>query len=80
MEANICNNCVNVTSCMYQNESKSQMLCELHEIKENVPKQPKIKQSNKLESINGLCSTCEYKNDCKLRSSEQFIFQCEHYC
>ena len=79
MEANICNNCVNVTSCMYQHTSKSQILCELHEMQQQVPEKTKTIPSNNIGSINGLCSTCDHNNDCKLRSSEHFIFQCEHY-
>lgn len=81
MEASICNNCVNNTICVYQNDFKTEVKvsCELHQVEQHHEKPPKTNKKATTDAIKDLCSGCDFKLDCAFRHSEHFIFQCEHY-
>ncbi len=81
MEASICNNCVNNTTCVYQSglENEIRVVCESHEIEPIYLQKPEVKYLNNSDFAKDLCSICDFKNTCSLRNSEHFVYQCEQY-
>lgn len=81
MEANICNNCVNDTTCVYQSglENNRRVVCESHETELAFFQKSELTNLTQSDLVKDLCSICDFKNNCSLRSSEHFVYQCEQY-
>ena len=77
----VCFNCVYSESCMLELRATTPILhCEEH-FTETTNEKPFIALSNGNQSNNfiGLCSSCDFKETCSLRSEKEIIINCEHY-
>ena len=77
----LCYNCVYSGLCHAESQAKTPVLqCEEHFTKGS-DERPFVANSNQPETNNylGLCSTCDHKESCSLRSEKEIIINCEHY-
>ncbi len=80
----LCPNCIYSGNCITQAKAVSPIYyCEEHfvEARQEVPITDKSIKPIPFDSENliGLCTSCDVRSSCTLRSEESIIFNCEHY-
>lgn len=80
----LCPNCIYSGNCLTEAKSINPIYyCEEHFVKakKEAPHVDQIKRPIPLELTNteGLCVSCDHKNDCLWRTDSQVVFSCEHY-
>ncbi len=82
--SDLCSNCLHTSDCVFKKIATAPIVfCEEHEafnlngsvIKQLVEEPPKPVE----EEIKGLCSTCDHRSYCNLRSKDSIILNCELY-
>jgi hypothetical protein len=81
MEVNICSNCLHDSECSFRINTPelNRLTCETHEVVLHSFMQPQLKEKPQSVEVKDLCSICDFKNNCALRTEGQFLFQCEDY-
>lgn len=77
----VCFNCVYSGNCAFESQSAEPILhCEEHFI-ESANEKPFVedREQSKTKNYLGLCSSCDFKDICSLRSENKIIINCEHY-
>ena len=77
----VCFNCVYSESCMLELQAITPILrCEEH-FTVGTDEKPFVANSKQTETTNylGLCSSCDHKGNCSLRTENEIIINCEHY-
>lgn len=77
----LCYNCVYSGSCSIESQAKTPIFhCEEH-LTKGSDERPFVANSKQTETTNhlGLCSSCDFKDTCSLRSENKIIINCEHY-
>lgn len=77
----LCYSCVYSGHCHIELQTKSPIIsCNEYFIKGSDEK-PFVYNSKQTETTNhlGLCSSCDYKDNCLLRVENEIIINCEHY-
>lgn len=85
MKTSLCTNCENVPVCTFHNGHQV-IYCEEHKTEqiEEIDPLAKFEQQYAKEGLvfthfEGLCGSCDFKNNCSWRTPESIIFSCEHY-
>lgn len=77
----LCTNCMYNGDCLYQRQSRRPIVdCELHEtIPSSVISIAKAQVEVALPRANELCTTCDHRTYCALRSTERIVLHCDHF-
>ncbi len=77
----LCTNCIYNGDCLYQRHALGPVLqCELHEtIPSNVITIAKVPVEVVLPRANELCTTCDHRTYCALRSPDRIVLHCGHF-
>jgi hypothetical protein len=64
-----------------QTDSSAVLFCDEHQVANNASDYTKLPSDNTSDGMVffGLCSTCDFVNECTLKSQESIILNCEHY-
>jgi len=80
----LCPNCIYSGDCLMETKSQKPIYyCEEHFVK--AKNEPNIIAEiirpipMELTNIEGLCTTCDFKNNCSWRTESLIVFSCEHY-
>ncbi|MBR9831113.1 hypothetical protein GYB57_03110 [bacterium] len=77
----ICTNCETNNQCAMQTDFSTVIFCEEHVVKNELKEFHSLQTKYIAEGkfYFGLCSTCDFVNDCNLKSQDSIILNCEHY-
>ena len=81
MEVQICTNCLHHSACSFMSNMSglNRLDCSMHEVKPHLVAEKPIEKIYKTEKIKDLCSICDFKDNCSLKTEDQFKFQCDDY-
>lgn len=81
MEVNICSNCLHAPECSFRVKTPefNRLNCESHEAALRSFIQSVKTEKQQMIEVKDLCSNCDFKNNCALRTEGQFLFECEDY-
>jgi hypothetical protein len=77
----LCTNCMYNGDCLYQRHAQRPVVhCELHKtITSNLITIAKAPVEVVLPRANELCTTCDHRTYCVLRSPERIVLHCDHF-
>ena len=77
----LCVNCENQVHCLFSSD-KDTTQCEEYAISSTEkPTTPFIEETKSVSipDYKGICTTCDYVENCSLRQDDSIILSCEHY-